>query len=840
MKKKSNNYFKLALSILLLLAIQVKAQQLRNVTSGFVANTFSGDNGKWVQNYAEELDVASDGTMVTASGWDEAGRCVGVFKDGQPIAYLKQFNGEGGHNCWGWGTSTEAVAINDNFLYVNNCDGDILLFNRSKNYFYESSVNSGVATGMTATANDVYLIKAGGIVQKRSVSNLGTVSLTFTVPGGYDLAVDKSGNIWILTDKNEVLKYSSAGVYSNTKIAEQSGWLPASVNYDAFNNLILVADNGPRRQVIKFNTAATQVGTFGDLGGISAGNKGTVGDLRFWKISGCGTDANGNIYVALNENGVSLRKFNANGIKQWEVQGMMFSDIASIDPASDGTDIYGINEHMKYDYQAQQWSLVSITNDRIKYPNDPRNDVAGTDITSALMRRVNGKLIMFTASMYGGGFDVYRFDGEIAVYCQTIDKLGWSGLPDKNGNIWYEANSNIKKIPLTGFTPEGAPIFGTEITVTTSLPSPFIEILRLEYDVDADVMYIGGYTNAKPDPMDGSWGLVGSTIARYPNWNKGQRVATHSVITAPDVSNYYPKAMSVAGDYIFVAGSRDRGKLYVYKSATMESVGTIESPTNMGEIGWIDMVYAVQAFKNSKGKYLVLTEDNSKGKNILYQWDGIVSTITVTSNSQSNGGENLFNLTDGDLYSKWLNLTATAWVQLSYNPTQIWNKYEITSGNDVPNRDPKNWTIQASNDGVNWTTLDSRTNQSWAERNDTKTYTFNNAKAYTYYKWDITANNGDIYLQSSELKFTGSTITAVENRNEQQTRLFPNPAKTELNLSGNLSENTNYEITSIERKSLQSGTFGGGSIPIESLQSGIYLIKIKTEAGEKIQRFVKE
>ena len=197
-------------------------------------------------------------------------------------------------------------------------------------------------------------------------------------------------------------------------------------------------------------------------------------------------------------------------------------------------------------------------------------------------------------------------------------------------------------------------------------------------------------------------------------------------------------------------------------------------------------------------------------------------------------------MTDGDLDSKWLNLTATSWVQFSYIPPQIWDKYEITSGNDVPNRDPKNWTIQASNDGVNWTILDTKTNQSWAERNDTKTYTFNNTNAYFYYKWDISNNNGDVYFQSSEFTFSGPIITSVENRNDQRIHIFPNPAKTELSISGNLSENTNYEITSMEGKSLQKGVVNGGSVSIENLTTGLYIIKIKTDAGERVQRFVKE
>jgi pectate lyase len=87
-----------------------------------------------------------------------------------------------------------------------------------------------------------------------------------------------------------------------------------------------------------------------------------------------------------------------------------------------------------------------------------------------------------------------------------------------------------------------------------------------------------------------------------------------------------------------------------------------------------------------------------------------------------------------------------------------------------------------------------------------------------------------------------NAITNIENNtsNAIHISLHPNPTKTELFVSGNFSENSNYEITSIEGKALQAGVVSGGNINIENLRTGIYIIKIKTEVGEKVQRFVKE
>ena len=44
------------------------------------------------------------------------------------------------------------------------------------------------------------------------------------------------------------------------------------------------------------------------------------------------------------------------------------------------------------------------------------------------------------------------------------------------------------------------------------------------------------------------------------------------------------------------------------------------------------------------------------------------------------------------------------------------------SANDAPERDPQDWTLQGSNDGQTWTTLDTQVDQSFAERFQTKQY----------------------------------------------------------------------------------------------------------------------
>jgi hypothetical protein len=87
-------------------------------------------------------------------------------------------------------------------------------------------------------------------------------------------------------------------------------------------------------------------------------------------------------------------------------------------------------------------------------------------------------------------------------------------------------------------------------------------------------------------------------------------------------------------------------------------------------------------------------------------------------------------------------------------------RYTITTANDIPGRDPKNWTFQGcqasctvgSNTG--WITLDTRTNQfAGAARFQTNTYTFTNSSAYQQYRLRITANNGaSTHMQLAEIQ----------------------------------------------------------------------------------------
>jgi alpha-L-fucosidase 2 len=111
---------------------------------------------------------------------------------------------------------------------------------------------------------------------------------------------------------------------------------------------------------------------------------------------------------------------------------------------------------------------------------------------------------------------------------------------------------------------------------------------------------------------------------------------------------------------------------------------------------------------------------------------------------------------DGSTSTKWFTGSgtgSTGWLQYSFGTGKKWvvTRYDLSSANDVPARDPKDWQFLGSNDGTNWTVLDTRTGQSWASRYLTKQYSVTTPGPYQYYRLNITANNGNNDIQLSEM-----------------------------------------------------------------------------------------
>ncbi|NEW07633.1 carbohydrate-binding protein [Paenibacillus sp. SYP-B3998] len=134
---------------------------------------------------------------------------------------------------------------------------------------------------------------------------------------------------------------------------------------------------------------------------------------------------------------------------------------------------------------------------------------------------------------------------------------------------------------------------------------------------------------------------------------------------------------------------------------------------------------------------------------------------TVTASGENAPNEGKDSAFDQTPYSKWLVFNSPGWLQYQFTMANVVTSYSITSANDYPDRDPIGWVLKGSNDGSIWTVLDTRQNESFTYRYQTKTYSFSNTTAYKFVKFDnLTNQAGSGILQLAEIKlFDGSVDT---------------------------------------------------------------------------------
>ncbi|MFJ1925652.1 GH92 family glycosyl hydrolase [Streptomyces sp. NPDC088131] len=136
-------------------------------------------------------------------------------------------------------------------------------------------------------------------------------------------------------------------------------------------------------------------------------------------------------------------------------------------------------------------------------------------------------------------------------------------------------------------------------------------------------------------------------------------------------------------------------------------------------------------------------------------------TDVRASDENTGGGEVKENLVDGESGTKWLSFKPTAWAEFDLSEPVKVVTYALTSADDHAERDPKDWTLQGSQDGKSWTDLDSRTGQAFSERFQTKSYDFTTDKAYQHFRLDITKNNGAAdATQLADVQFSDGDTSA--------------------------------------------------------------------------------
>ncbi|MEU4242177.1 GH92 family glycosyl hydrolase [Actinoplanes sp. NPDC026619] len=147
----------------------------------------------------------------------------------------------------------------------------------------------------------------------------------------------------------------------------------------------------------------------------------------------------------------------------------------------------------------------------------------------------------------------------------------------------------------------------------------------------------------------------------------------------------------------------------------------------------------------------------------------------VAVNAQPNSNENGNNLNDGDEATKWLVDTSPSWAQYTLDAPATVVKYALTSANDAPERDPQDWTLQGSADGTDWTTVDTRSGQTFADRFTTNTYDVATPGSWAIYRLTVTAHPSGNLTQLAGLELADANTTPPQE-GPAQSRVGNGPA----------------------------------------------------------------
>ncbi len=113
--------------------------------------------------------------------------------------------------------------------------------------------------------------------------------------------------------------------------------------------------------------------------------------------------------------------------------------------------------------------------------------------------------------------------------------------------------------------------------------------------------------------------------------------------------------------------------------------------------------------------------------------------VSNPSNHATAGGQGVEKTTDGDARTKWClehGGRPVVWQASFSEPVSVpLTCYTLTSAEDVPTRDPRQWELLGSDDGAKWEPLDTQQlDGPFPKRHQAMTFTFVNAKPFRMYR----------------------------------------------------------------------------------------------------------
>lgn len=154
------------------------------------------------------------------------------------------------------------------------------------------------------------------------------------------------------------------------------------------------------------------------------------------------------------------------------------------------------------------------------------------------------------------------------------------------------------------------------------------------------------------------------------------------------------------------------------------------------------------------------------GITTVFRGDVTGEVSAFFENGENPPGEVTENLADGLASTKWLDFADASFVTYDFGASnaKTIKRYRLTSANDAIDRDPMDWTLEGSNNNVDFTVIDTRQNIGFANRGETQEFNVTTPGEYRYYKLNISSNRGPSTATSTQLaEFRLSTHSVWED-----------------------------------------------------------------------------
>ncbi|MBN2486007.1 MAG: Ig-like domain-containing protein [Bacteroidales bacterium] len=248
----------------------------------------------------------------------------------------------------------------------------------------------------------------------------------------------------------------------------------------------------------------------------------------------------------------------------------------------------------------------------------------------------------------------------------------------------------------------------------------------------------------------------------------------------------------------------------------------------------------VTALSNGTAIITVTTQDGNKTATSLITVSSPTTNIALNKPATSSSVEAGFvaaNANDGSTATRWSSLFADPqWVaidlQNTYSISRVVLNWETASG--------RNYTIQVSNDNVNWTTVSTITNGTTGANINTINLTNATGRYIRMYgtarntQWGYSLYEFEVYGVAAKSAEADEAITV---NTPESLKYYPNPVHDRLMVEFSAGTYSMLDVFDMNGRSILQMPVAEGSflveVDMEGLQSGIYIVKLNGNNGSR-------